>query len=71
MKLHEAKAKHAAEKLYGKHPMVGVDQGHHRPVEAVAPAAGQGHHLLPAGTHVAPGTGTTAPTYPPGHNTYI
>lgn len=80
MKLHEAKAEHAAEKLYGKHHL-----HHHDPVLAgttghvpvgTAVASGQtGHHLPGQGHHhhqpvgtVAPGAGVTAPTYPLGGN---
>lgn len=81
MKLHEAKAEHAAEKLYGKHklhhhdPVLAGTTGHVPVGTAVAPGqTGHGHHL-PVGA-VAPGTGVAAPTYPlggnpPGHNNYI
>lgn len=83
MKLHEAKAEHAAEKLYGKHhlhhhdPVLPGTTTGHVPVGTAVPSAQTGHHLhLPGQGHlhhqpvgtVAPGAGVTAPTYPLGGN---
>ncbi|CAH9134229.1 unnamed protein product [Cuscuta epithymum] len=62
MKLHEAKAHHAAEKLQAKQA--------HLPAAAVTPhlthgGGGEGHHGPAIGT-VVPPTGTAAPAYPLG-----
>ncbi|XP_059302479.1 late embryogenesis abundant protein 6-like [Lycium ferocissimum] len=64
MELHQAKARHAAEKLQSKQAHLGgiVGPHHHGP-----PVGGQGHHINPVGTTVTTsGTGIVAPTYPPG-----
>ncbi|KAI3505385.1 hypothetical protein L1887_27503 [Cichorium endivia] len=80
MNLHVEKADHAAEKLHGKHHVLGHDSvagiygGHHQtPVgtvgqttaTGVVPGAVHHHHQQPLGA-VDPLTGTTAPTYPLG-----
>ncbi|KAL2544428.1 Late embryogenesis abundant protein [Forsythia ovata] len=67
MKLHEAKAEHAAEKVHGKH------LHHHEQVVGT-----HRHHHQPIGTAV-PTTGVPAPTYPlggqfpagPSHNKHV
>ncbi|KAL4565269.1 hypothetical protein LXL04_029357 [Taraxacum kok-saghyz] len=84
MNLHVEKADHAAEKLHGKHHVLGHDTaagvygGHHQtPVgtTGVVPGAVQHHHQHPLGA-IDPVTGTTAPAYPlgghlHGHNKHI
>ncbi|XP_060179251.1 late embryogenesis abundant protein 6-like [Lycium barbarum] len=62
MELHQAKARHAAEKLESKQAHLGglVGPHHHGPT-----VGGQGHHVNPVGTTV-PTTGTVAPAYPLG-----
>ncbi|XP_071737414.1 late embryogenesis abundant protein 18-like [Rutidosis leptorrhynchoides] len=84
MNLHVEKAEHAAEKLHGKHHVLGHDvyggHGHQTTHVGVAgqpvgPVPGDVPHQQPLGA-VDPVTGTTASTYPlgghlHGHNKHL
>lgn len=74
MNLHVEKADHAAEKLHGKHHVLGHDiyGGHHQTpvvggVASHIPGTVQHHQQQPLGA-VDPVTGATVPSYPLGGN---
>ncbi|MFS7923449.1 putative Late embryogenesis abundant protein, LEA_1 subgroup [Helianthus anomalus] len=72
MNLHMEKAEHAAEKLHGKHHVLGHDTvtgvygGHHQTHVGTVGQSTVPAHQQTYGA-VDPVTGTTVPTYPPGH----